>query len=350
MYSEDVNFILFHAYHYIEPTPSISSVPVMSKTKLFDTKREAFDEEIAVLQEDYPQYSIEGKFRLGRVLPEIAKYVEEEHIDLIVCGYRAKSNLMQWVEGLNAYEIAKEATVPVLIIPKDAECQIPRKVVFATDFGNLENLNILDELRNMVRKFEPNFMTLHVYSEKDTAEEDREKMNEMLTKYFNTNTYKHYFLELDDPVKGIEEFIVGYNADMLALVGKDRKFFDKLFHKSVTKQLIIDTHIPVLILNYPKIEIEKDEKAALKVRVREQLREWKADIEALNVQLNLGKTEAKEGWSDQKVKAKERLEVVKSRLGEAEGVAEDKWDHFKEEMGEALGHIKKAFVGKKETS
>ena len=274
VYNGEVEFILFHAHYYIPPTATPGGLPVMTDSEVLATKKQTFKKEIADLRALFPAQTIRKELLVGEVTSTITRFVQSESIDLAVVGSYPKSGFERWVEGLNAYDISKEAGCPVLVIPDGIKYHSPKKILFATDFRNLKDSDILQPLQETVKVLEPEFMMLHIYSEKSTTFKEKEMMNWALNMYFNTEKYNYHFLEHDDPTEGIEEFVSGYDADMLALVGQDRGFFESLFHKSVTKQMIIHSRIPLFILNNAYDEEEG------------QAEKWKSDKESMQVQIN----------------------------------------------------------------
>lgn len=347
VYEREVEFTLFHAHLYVSPTMSSGMIPATSSEKLMESKKLSLDSQLEELRSAYPNQTIKAELTTGSVVSEISSYVEKESIDLVVLGSHPKSGIDRWVEGLNAYDISKDTACPVLVIPEDVRFTLLKKILFATDFRNLHDLSILESLRDVVKTHETEFMMLHIYAEKETSSDDKHKMNEALNKFFHSDRYRHYFLEHDDPVEGIEEFVTGYQADLLALVAQERGFLKSLFHKSVTKQMIIHSRLPLFILNATIKVPVTEKKKSVQERMREQVKDWKGDIDALYVQLHLGKKEAKDELDEKRQNAREKLHKLKERLNEVGEVSEDKWENFRKEMSDALGHMKKAFVGKK---
>jgi nucleotide-binding universal stress UspA family protein len=54
---------------------------------------------------------------------------------------------------------------------------------------------------------------------------------------------------MDDPLSGIEVAIGEHNIDLLTIIIKKRTFLDRLFHKSVSKQIAREVAIPILTLH-----------------------------------------------------------------------------------------------------
>lgn len=246
---QDVRFVLLHAYQMA------TSVPVYGEIPPSDMFGNAGEEEFRLqelyhsLQEIYPESAISYRFMVGPVQVTMETVIEEEDIDLVIMGTHGASGLEEQLFGSNAARAAKGLKCPVLIIPEGVTFVEPRRIIFATDFQNLDNLNILNPLQAIVRKFDPHFLTVHILPEGETPDKDKERMNRILYTYFDSLKYSHYFLEGKDPVEAVENFIHEHKADWLVLVGQERKFLESLFHRSVIRKMAYHTAVPLLVLH-----------------------------------------------------------------------------------------------------
>jgi len=57
------------------------------------------------------------------------------------------------------------------------------------------------------------------------------------------------FIEDNDVEKGILKFVNDNNIDLLAVISRKRGFFERLFHKSISKKLAMHANVPILILS-----------------------------------------------------------------------------------------------------
>ena len=253
VYPDDVLFLLMHVYGTDHST-MIPSSPYMpaSPVHLRDVMRVAersMEKALADYRRRYPAQRIQKMLVEGGPVEAILDLAREEGADLIVMGTKGLGGLERAVLGSVTLGVTRAAPCPVLVVPEEAAFSRPEKVVFATDFRNLEDLHILDPLSHLVEAFDPQFMLLHIYSEMKTTATEKTQMNRLLRDYFHTRHYQHFFLKRDDPVAGVDEFVRGMDADLLVLVGQERNFFEQLFHKSLTKTMIIHSEIPVFVLH-----------------------------------------------------------------------------------------------------
>lgn len=304
VYPDEVTFILLSVLPVgAAPIPASSTYAaaayVPAGGRIAEHKK-SLQTEVAAYQKEFPGLVLEEMMVEGGSVPAITGVAKDEKVDLIVMGNKGKTGLERVIMGSTSIGVAQQAPCPVMIVPKNASFNEPERILFATDFNNLEDLNILTALRDLVQVYDPQFFLLHVYSEKETSGKEKERMSQILNAYFGTLSYQYYFLEHNNTVEGIEEFLSGYRADMLALVGQERGFFEQLFHKSVTKQMILHAEVPIFVLNhYPEEKVAEPEKP-FRERATDQINHWKAEVDEMNVQLHLGKAEMGDEFEKQK--------------------------------------------------
>lgn len=73
---------------------------------------------------------------------------------------------------------------------------------------------------------------------------------------------------------------------------------------------------------------------------------WYARFDILRLQLKLGAAEASDEWEERKKELNRQIHELEERISEAGKKSSENWQKFKFEMGEAWGHMKKAFAGK----
>jgi nucleotide-binding universal stress UspA family protein len=70
-------------------------------------------------------------------------------------------------------------------------------------------------------------------------------MNEML----GPVTPKYHFITSENTDEGIIDFAEKNNIELLIVLPKRHALLDKLLHKSLTKQLVLHSHVPVMALH-----------------------------------------------------------------------------------------------------
>ncbi len=309
------------------------------------TKKTRLADLISKLTKNYANVSFEEKFVVGPIHPTIREIAMEAHVDLIAMGASGLGPLERTILGSTAVALCKKAPCPVLVVPEHALLRVPRRGVLSTDFKNLKNPHILEPLKELVHRMHMNLMLLHIHQgEEDMVTGNLEQAKE-LTEYFATDKFNYHFLEDDDKLTAIEDFISGYHADLLAVIAQERKFFAELFHVSLTKKLIFHARVPLLVLHSIFWDDEKDDEETFREKAKEQLSHWKSEVDHLKVQAHLGKKELTNQIQQGKKRADQVLHEVSAKLDDVGDITRERWDHFQREISEAIRHVKRAFTG-----
>lgn len=205
----------------------------------------------------YPVSLFHENVAMGPTVLMIREIALKDRIDVIVAGTNGIHGMDRNLFGSTSLTLAQEAPCPVLIVPKESEIRLPEKIVFATDFNNIKNQTVHREVKVIADSLNCDLMLLHIHK-KNSLEVDAHQHVESLKEYFANRNFDFYFLEEDNIVKGIRDFMVGYDADILVLAAHERPFFEKIFHRSVRKRVLGDINIPLLLLH--SLQWKKDKK------------------------------------------------------------------------------------------
>lgn len=247
--NEKPEFLLLHAYPLPSAMPLYGQVPPTTMVAPIEEEEKRLAEHLQKWAERYPDKLLRSVLRGGPLLNALSTTVEEEDISLVVMATKGATGLEEVLLGSNAARAAKNLDVPVLIVPEQASYKPPRTIVFATDFQRLDHLGLINPLLRIVHAFDAHIMTLHVVAENETPGREKERMNRQLRGHFGTLKYSHHYLSSDDPADAIDAFLREHDADWLVLVGKQRTFFESLFHRSVIRKMAFHTTIPLLVLH-----------------------------------------------------------------------------------------------------
>lgn len=77
--------------------------------------------------------------------------------------------------------------------------------------------------------------------------------------------------------------------------------------------------------------------------VQDTLDQLRTRLDLYWLKFNLGKAELRDELEERRKKAGQTIHDLKHKLDEGEDLAEDRWDHFKDEMKEAFLHVRQAF-------
>jgi nucleotide-binding universal stress UspA family protein len=170
---------------------------------------------------------------------------------IIILGSKGKGEKQSDIIGSVVQKLISKTTVPVLVIPENSSFDsdtLVKNIVYATDFDDSDYLAIR-RLISIVSAFDAQIHCVHV-SQNLRKTWDRVKM-EALKDYFKAihkgiSVHCH-LLEGEDIIKEMETFTSSHKIDLIALTNRKRSLISRLFNPGLTKKLIYQSQIPLLI-------------------------------------------------------------------------------------------------------
>ena len=99
------------------------------------------------------------------------------------------------------------------------------------------------------------------------------------------------------------------------------------------------------ILNKIETLIQKNKITDLYyAKLQMEIEQFKIKLDILKLQYELNKLGVREEFEEKKEDFSKKLSDIKKRLLKKEEEAEDKWEHFRDEISDAYSHLKKVFA------
>jgi nucleotide-binding universal stress UspA family protein len=172
---------------------------------------------------------------------------------IIVMGTKGEGYRSTELVGSVATEVSDETRLPLLIIPEAAVLKgvdEVKNVLYATNFDACDFIAIR-KLISITSSFNVNIYCLHVSDEPDIALQ-KAKMNS-IKEYFNEVSPKIKveceIIQGKDIVKTFKNYIADKNINLVALTVLKRNLIYKIFNPSITKKMLYQSDIPVLLFH-----------------------------------------------------------------------------------------------------
>ncbi|MBE15592.1 MAG: universal stress protein [Dokdonia sp.] len=181
------------------------------------------------------------------LLHEIKEMVDQYSIDFIVMGTQGASGLKEIFLGSQTMHTIKNAKVPVLCVPAQANCKEPKEIVFATDYNlSLENKGI-SLVRDICQKHSSRLVFLNAYYGID-LDESQVETKSALDQYFKASA--HLFQQSDgmDVLEALKDFDSRHNIDLLVMIHNKHSFFENLLFTPVINTLVHHITQPFLVI------------------------------------------------------------------------------------------------------
>ena len=235
--------LLFHVYYV--PIP-VSEVPVIISPDEFQADNEALLKKEAANLKEKTGVEVRYLAKMGFAMDEILE--EEKNATLIVMGMKGANKLSEALIGSTTTATLRKATVPVLVIPEKAKYKKPKKIVFACDYDSRTDVHTLDALKELMKTFCSKIYVVNVKQKKESVSVEKAVAGVKLEGKLCDLQHIYYFLEKEDLIEGINEFVEDKQADMVAIIPHRYSLMERLFHKSISKKMAFHTRVPLLAL------------------------------------------------------------------------------------------------------
>ncbi len=195
-----------------------------------------------------PMPEIETKIEIGVPAAAIIRLAKELECDMIAMGTRKKhSTLEQWLGTVTA-EVVQKADLPVLVLPEGRYLESIKLMVYATALKKRD----LDNIHKVMQLLPMENAIIHLVHVNTEAEKRQISMEEMKATFSESKTkvsLKFHILESKDIISALNTFSREYDADLLIMATVKRSFWERLFHESQSRAMVLRAEIPILVLH-----------------------------------------------------------------------------------------------------
>lgn len=192
---------------------------------------------------------IKTSIELGGAVPVVQNKAEEGHFELVIMGTRGATTFWEQLFGTNTAGMLQNAPCPVLVIPEGAIFKPYTQLLLATDLRG-DDVWVGKEVIDLLAPMNPDLHLIHV-------SEDKHKDNvydfDLVVDLYQRNKVPFRVdcteIERGDVKNSILELAHEIKADLIIMSRPHYNLFDQLFHKSYTREVVLETKIPLLVLN-----------------------------------------------------------------------------------------------------
>ena len=189
---------------------------------------------------------INGVTKEGYVYDVLLEMMAEESTDLVIMGMKGKGQSHS-VFGSTTTAIIRKAAFPVLIVPGEARYECIERITYASDFNTTLEMSKFAALEKLARQFSAPVMILHV--ETNDRLTPGEALGKMKTSVqFSRLQPEFHSIREKDVVTGINKFMDENPCSLLTMVAHKHSLFERIFGKVLTKEMSLQTKIPLLVL------------------------------------------------------------------------------------------------------
>ncbi|MEI6409119.1 MAG: universal stress protein [Bacteroidota bacterium] len=192
-------------------------------------------------------FKVRMKIEYG--FPEVVLEEASQRYDLLVMGTTGKSAIATQLIGSVSVEISQKAHCPVLLVPPGFIYTGFDNILYASNFES----NDAEKVKQVVafsKKFDAQIHFVHVGKVNEPGEKLQRALFEVNYKYSNPN--KPFIFQKmvgEDVPEKLHEYAFYHKTNLFVFVTPRRGFWNNLLHRSQTRNMLLHTHSPVLVVH-----------------------------------------------------------------------------------------------------
>ena len=189
--------------------------------------------------------AIKSVIETGNPVKEIVN--ESKDFDLVLMGTRGVRETYGNPLGSVAGGVIQLTDTPVMIIPEEVAFYPYDHIMYATE-SKLETPDNLGFVASLVNKFHPRLSFLHINQDKKDDNFVYEAVEQVYENENSTHQTGWYTFNQSDILSGLESFALNKYVDLIVMKTHQRDYLDRLFEASLSKEMALNSRIPLLIL------------------------------------------------------------------------------------------------------
>lgn len=167
--------------------------------------------------------------------------------DLIVVGAKGGHSALANLLGSTATSLIQRVEHPLLVVPEGATYQGLSRIGYATDYQE-DDIRVIDEVLYFAKQHHAKLECVHV---RETADEQDAFQQEMLKRTYQYDLIHQHIgfqsVMCEDVVEGLQQYADWEDVDMLVMLTHNRNLIGRLFHRSYSRDLAVQTSVPLWI-------------------------------------------------------------------------------------------------------
>lgn len=243
--------ILYHAYEApINIDPMVPTVVMPDIDTLKDSSEKALEHFKSVVcpfcASNIKVNTLARYDHLGNGLDEICK---ETGAGLIVMGVTGGNLIEEKIIGSNALSVAKNGTVPVIIVPPKAIFTKIEEVMMVCDFNKVVETTPVQPIKQILDATSAKLFVLHVDKENSNWSPDTPFESLMLDTLLQGYNPQYLFENNSNFMEAVNIVSLEKMVDLIITIPKKHGLFEGLFHASATKKLAYHSHVPIMVIH-----------------------------------------------------------------------------------------------------
>ncbi len=248
--SVNASILLLHVY---QVPVSFTDTPIVLVS--IEDLRKGAEEQIAHLKTEVEHLTsgslkVYTETRLGTVADELENLCNKINPFAVVMGTKGASGVERILFGSNTLTAIRHLTWPVICVPPGKTFGNGiKKIGFACDFKDVVKTTPTHFIVDFVKEFKAELDVLNVDYHNKHFKPETPEQSLLLHTMLEEAKPSYHFIEHADIEDGINEFAEKNNLDLIITIPKKHRLLEGVFKPSSTKQLVYQSHVPVMCVH-----------------------------------------------------------------------------------------------------
>lgn len=243
----NARLVLFNAYQL--PLPVSETPVVITKAELEANAQNKLKSDAEKFDAGHTA-NITTDYREGPAVNAILKAAGDTKADLVITGMKKTGKGGRRIFGSTVTTLIRKTGIPMLVVPEDAKYTRITTIALANDSDLSPDADnrILDILREIAEQFHSKVYLVRI------AEERFKEAFEVTNSPLKLNRMLHTLDPVYECIEGnnipvaLDDFTERYHVDILAMLPHQHSLLERWFSKSITREMVFETRLPLLIL------------------------------------------------------------------------------------------------------
>lgn len=189
--------------------------------------------------------SIKTVIKKGEFFNELKDFCGEVQPYTVVMGSQGSTAMERIMFGSHTIIAMKHLMWPLVTVPPYAGFSSIKKIGLACDLNDVEETTPIDEIKTLIKDFNAELHILNTGREEVFDPETVFESDSLRHRLKDIKPHFH-FISNNNTDEDIIKFTEKNKIDMLVVLPKRRNLLEQLIHKSFSKHMILNSHVPVM--------------------------------------------------------------------------------------------------------
>jgi nucleotide-binding universal stress UspA family protein len=241
-----------HLFHVYQVPVAVSDVPVVLVS--VDQLKTNAEEQLLQLRTElelatHSEVKITFETVMGNTIDELEELCKKLKPFAVIMGSRGATGMERILFGSTTLTAIRHLTWPVIVVPPGTVYNGIHKIGFACDFRKVIETTPTLYIKEFVQEFNAALHVMNVDFQNKHFKAETPEESLLLHTLLSDLNPQYHFIEAEDIEDGINKFAKENNLDLVITIPKKHKLLEGLFKKSSTKQLVFQSHVPVVCVH-----------------------------------------------------------------------------------------------------